>query len=242
MGSTQLWLVAALCLVLLLPAPTRAAMTHIQSGCTTYTAASQTSDTYTPGATVTAGNLVVFGGTFSSRTISSISGNQGTTFSQNGSDTSWGGGTVMLWKGVAAGADTSYTINYSGTLGDNAYVCFAEFSGASSDQSGSTANGAAHAAVNGAHGSGSVTPPTANNVVVSFTGRGNDTWTEDGGFTQMVNDNYSSWSYRLQTAATAQSYDMTSTIARDSGMRIGAFAGSADAGSPRNLSLLGVGQ
>lgn len=224
---------------LAIASPSWAQMAKTQHLCTTFTAASQLSDTFTPTGTVTTGNLVVFGGTLSSRTISSISGNQGTTLTQNGSDTAWGGGTVMLWKGIAAGADTSYTINYSGTLGDNAYVCFAEFSGASSDQSGSTANGATHAGVNGAHGSGSVTPPTASNVIVSFTGRGNDTWTEDSGFTQMVNDNYSSWAYLIQTAATAQSYDMTSTAAKDSGMRIGAFAG-ASSGAVTNFFRLRV--
>ena len=229
----------ALILFLALASPSWAQMAKTQHLCTTFTAASQLSDTFTPTGTVTTGSLVVFGGTFSSRTISSISGNQGTTLTQNGSDTAWGGGAVMLWKGIAAGADTSYTINYSGALGDNAYVCFAEFSGASSDQSGSTANGAAHAAVNGAHGSGSVTPPTANNVIVSFTGRGNDTWTEDSGFTQMVNNNYTSWAYLIQTAATAQSYDMTSTAAKDSGMRIGAFAG-ASSGAVTNFFRLRV--
>lgn len=226
---------------LLWAVPSWAAVTYVQHRCVTFTAASQTSDTFTPNSTVTTGTLITFGGVFSNRTISSITGNQGTTFTQNGSDTSWAGGTVMLWKGIAAGADTSYTINYSGTLGYNAYVCFAEFSGADSDQSGSTANGATHNAVNGAHGSGSVTPPTTHNVIVSITGRQNDTWTEDGAFTQMVNDNYSSWAYLIQSSATAQSYDMTSSISRDSGMRIGAFAGTSGGATvnffPRRLQV-----
>jgi hypothetical protein len=70
-------------------------------------------------------------------------------------------------------------------------------------------------------------------VVVAFSYRANDSWTEDGAFTQVATGSaFYKFAYLIQTAATAQSYDMTSTIARDSGMRIGAFAGASGAAAP----------
>ena len=187
-------------------------------------------------AAVTAGNLGVLGISIgSTRSVTAAAGTA-TTYSVNGATTSWGGGTVQIWKAVTAGTDTTVTITLSGNTSDTSRVCYLEFSGASSDQSGSTANGASHTAVNGVHSSGSVTPPTADNVVVALTQRGNDTWTDDttpAGWTQVSTGHAgATWTYLIQTAATAQSYDMTSTIARDSGMRIGAFAGAAGAAAP----------
>jgi len=221
-----------LALILSLAFPMQGWAAHIQSACTTFPNASQTSDTYTPASAITPGNLIVLSSGSSSRTVTSIAGNVSLTTSINGAHTTWGGGNVSIWKGVATGSDTQFTINYSGAVGDTLQFCFAEFSDASSDQSGSTANGAAHTAVNGAHNSGSVTPPTASNIVTAFTVRANDTWTEDGGFTEVSGStSLMRMAYLIQAAATAQEYNMTSTISRDSGMRIGAFAGASTASS-----------
>lgn len=224
--------------------PVWAAMALVQSDCDTFAATSQTSDVYTFPSTLTAGNLVVFGANRSSRTVTSIVGNVSFSGTQLGATTSWGGGTVQQWYGIAAGADASVTVNYTGAVGDAAEFCFAEFSGSSSDQSGATTNGATESATQN-HDSGSVTPPTAENVVVVIMSRQNDTYTDDGAFTSLPtgNANYHYWGYRIQSSATAQEFNATSTINRDSGIRIGAFAGTSGGGgggsAPRGL-LLGV--
>jgi len=216
---------------LVMVSPSWAAMAHVQSQCVTHTSASQTSDTYTFPAALTSGNLVVFGAKRSSRTISSIVGDVSFSGSRSGSIQTWADGTIELWLGVAAGADTQVTINYSGIVGDNAMFCFAEFSGAASDQSGATANGATVTASAGTHSSGSVTPPTADNVVVAVMGRNNASWTDDADFTQVTTPNsaYEIFAYKIQSAATAQAYDASPDASKNSGSRIGAFAGASSA-------------
>lgn len=194
---------------------------------------------YTYPSGITAGNLVVLGITSDTRTVSSAAGT-GTTYSINGAHTLGGSGNISIWKAVAAGTDTTVTITLSSTLNATTRLCFAEFSGASSDQSGSTANGAVTSGTT-THGSGSVTPPTAENVVVAFVERGNASWTEDGAFTQIATgETLTKFAYLIQSAATDQSYDMTSDINRDAALRIGAFAGTSSGSVnffPRRLQV-----
>lgn len=184
------------------------------------------------GNTIGSGRLVVlFTGT-TIRTVSSISGTNlsmtqlGTT-SSNAADFKG-----ALWYGISTGSVTGVTVTASGATADDACVAYAEFSGHASDQSGATNNGSANDNVT-THNSGSVTPATANNVVVSGAMRTSATWTEDGAFTLVSSaDAGCHLAYLTQTAATAQEYNSSSDINRYSVIRVGAFSGDSGGGAP----------
>lgn len=193
------------------------------------------------GATIGSGRLVVLFTKTEIRTVTGISGTN-LTMTQLGSTSSNAADFKgQLWWGISTGSVTSVTLTASGATGDPACVSYAEFSGHASDQSGATNNGSANDNVT-AHNSGSVTPATANNVVVIGSGRTDATWTEDGAFTLVSSaDAGCQFAYLTQTAATAQEYNSSSDINRYSVMRIGAFSGAAGSGgaTPKGL-LLGV--
>lgn len=218
-------------LILVMSSPSWAAMAHVRSNCVSgnlYAGTNSYVYTY-PGGAPTVGNLVIISSVQDTRSVSSVAGT-GTTYTINGANTNHGAGfNTSQWKAIAAGSDTTVTVTLSGTSGSvNSIVCFAEFSGANSDQSGSTANGAANTATT-THNSGSVTPPTADNVVIvtAFTSNGAD-FTHDSDFTAVTTGhNYAYFAYRIQSAATIQEYNGTSGVNRDSGIRIGAFAGAS---------------
>ena len=119
--------------------------------------------------------------------------------------------------------------------------------GAASDQSGATHNGAA---IEGgtAHASGSVTPPTANNVVVTYAAHTGGDWTYDAAFTQVdaAGAGVSGYfGYLLQSSATAQEANHSSVDSEFACLRISAFAGAAAGGSRPSgsrMSLTGVGR
>lgn len=226
----------------------QAAMVHVRSSCTyganLYAGTSSYVYSYPTGTAPTAGNLVIIAtAQGANRTVSSIAGTA-ITYTINGASTQNGGSLAYasIWKGIASGTDTTATVTISGTSSDPAVVCFAEFSGADSDQSGSTANGAANNNTT-THNSGSVTPPTADNVVIAAYERGGapGDYTEDGAFTSVTTGwNAFYFAYLIQAAATAQEYNATSSANRYTAMRIGAFAGTASGAiTPRGL-LLGV--
>lgn len=234
-----------LVLLLLVPSPVWAAMALVgsQSNCVSGNLFAGTSSyVYNYPAALTNGSLAIITVGTDIRTVSSIAGTA-TTYTINGVNTNnaTAGFNNSLWKAIAAGSDTTTTITLSGTTADFAFVCFALFSGNDSDQSGSVANGASFDAAT-AHNSGSVTPPTANNVVVAAMRRTAGTWTEDAAFTHVSAANADFYfGYRVQTSATAQESNQTSVDAEYSAMRIGAFAGTADAGTvnffPRRLQV-----
>jgi hypothetical protein len=175
-------------------------------------------------AALTPGNLVVLGiGTY--RSISTVAGSS-TTFAMHGSNVAWGGGNVSQWTAIAAGADTSVTITLTGTDSD-AVVCFAEFSGAASDQSEAAANEASVSSGT-THDSDAVTPPTAQNVVVTFMFHTGGDWTYDTDFTQIdaAGSTNAFFGYLLQSSATEQRAIATSVENEYSAIVIGAFAGS----------------
>ena len=182
--------------------------------------------TLTPaGGAPTAGNLIVVGFAHEVRQVSSVAGTN-MSFTINGAQQSAQGGWMSQWKCiVGASPGTTITLTMSGSSGVDGYFFFMEFDNANADQSASTANGSTNAATT-THNSGSVTPPTANNMIVAQSYRGNRTWTEDGAFTQLTTGtNFYGVCYLIQTAATAQNNETTSDTNGDSGMTIGAFAG-----------------
>ena len=232
-------------LTFLMAMPSWAAMALVQSNCATGNLFAGTSTyVYTYPSAPTVGNLVVIGETMQTRTISSIAGTA-TTYTINGSNTNnaTAGYNTSLWKAIFAGSDTTATLTASGNSGGtDTTVCFWEFSGASSDQSGSVANGAANNLTT-THNSGSVTPPTADNVVVSMIFISGTVWTADSGFTNTATgQTIAKAGYIIQSSATAQEYNGTTDSNRYSAMRIGAFAGASSSMTVGGLGLLGVGR
>lgn len=197
--------------------------------------------TFTYPGGLTAGHLlvlVVF--VEDNKTVSSIAG-AAATYAINGarSFNNAAGHSCWMYAAISPSGtqDTDVTITLNSASGENAWIGFLEFDLADSDQSGATANGAAPENT-ATHGSGSVTPPSANNVVVCGMGRTPSTWVEDGAFTAIsAADARFYLGYLLQSAATAQSWDGTSDAGEYSTIRIGAFAGTA-AASAANAKLV----
>lgn len=180
-----------------------------------------------PGGAPTPGNLLVIGLAHEARQLSSVGGTN-LTFTINGAQQPTAfGGWMSQWKCIAgASPGATVTLTLSGESGAVPLFFFMEFDGAAADQSASTANGASPTATT-SHSSGSVTPPTATNIVVAQMYRGNSpTFTPDADFTMLTTGtNEYAAGYILQTAATAQTHVVASDVNTDSGMTIGAFAG-----------------
>lgn len=186
-----------------------------------------------PGGAPTPGNLLVIGMAHEVRQLSSVGGTN-MTFTINGAQQAGLSGWLSQWKCiVGASPGTTVTLTLSGGSGVAPYFFFMEFDGADADQSGSTANGSTPTATQ-THDSGSVTPPTADNIVVASMYRDpGGTWTPDASFTMLTTGaNEYAVGYLVQTAATAQVNNVTVDTNRDSGMLIGAFAGSGGAPPP----------
>lgn len=200
---------------------------------------------YTYPAALTSGSLAVMSVSAENRVVSSISGT-GASFAINGVNTNSAGlsRNISLWYAVTTSGGTTATITISGATSATASVCFAEFSGNSSDQSGATANGSDTEGGTASFTSGSVTPPTADNVVVAATDRTTTSapgWSEDGAFTMVSSaDQTYSFGYLIQTSATAQTYDMLSVDNEYAIMRIGAFAGTTSGTPATNFFRLRV--
>lgn len=237
----------AFALALLIPAQGWAAMAHVRSNCVTGNLfAGGTTYAYTYPAAYGNGNLLVITSVQETRSVSSVAGAT-LTYTINGANTSnaTAGFNVSQWKAIGNGSgDTTVTVTISGAYNNTfSLVCFAEFSGANSDQSSSVANGSSNDALT-AHNSGTVTPPSADNVVVATTYISGGVWTPDAGFTAVTTGaSWGEFAYLVQAAATVQEYNGTTDVGRYSAMRIGAFAGTAGGGGgggPTGGSLLNM--
>ena len=225
--------------------------TPVQSDCTNGSLFVVTTYTYTFPSPITAGNIVVIGfNSGQNRTIVSILGTAGagttTTYTVGTGGTSSGAtGIAYLAHGVAGAADTDVTIILSGSNADAFTFCFAEFSGNLADQSSATFNGAA-TTTGTVFDSGSVTPPTTNNLIIVYFAHTTGVYTYDADFTAIDSagwGNPGSMHYKVQTTATAQESNVVTDGSNESGVqRIGAYAGTGAAlsGVKRTL-LLGVG-
>jgi hypothetical protein len=174
-------------------------------------------------------------------TIISVDDSGTTVYTIQGSASVGSAGAATIWKGIAAGGTGGQTVTIvlSDSENGDVSVCVSEWSGANSDQSGATSNGSVNEDVT-THNSGSVTPPTAHNVVYVHMARTlAGTWTNDGAFTRFstlaASENY--WvGYLIQTAATAQEWNSSNTDMNYSVIRIAAFAGAGGGGSGGSFS------
>lgn len=232
--------------VLALASPSWAAFTLVRANCDnalTWTGAGSDTLTWTY-ATAAPGsnNLSLFAFVGENRYLNTAAGS-GMTYTRVGSvqNNAAAGFQTTLLQAIGNGSDTTATLTLSGGYGGaDSTVCYLEFSGNDTDQSTATANGAVNNAVT-AHPSGSVTPPTAANVVVSSTYISGGVWTGDGAFTELTTgDTWSKVSYLIQAAATAQEYNGSTDVNRYSAMAIGAFAGTAGSTPTTNYFRLRV--
>lgn len=184
--------------------------------------------------------IVVATSNFNLRNVNSV------TLSSSGTTTSLTqllslAGSMTLWYGTASGSETNtdVVVVLSGNASDGEMVGALVVSGWSSDQSGATGT-TESAGSSLTHDIGPVTPPTANNLMVFATARGNRDWTDDSDYT-LVNDisDTSAFAYRIQSAANADTYDFSNADAGAAAdMVFGAFAGAADGGADPEGSLI----
>lgn len=154
---------------------------------------------------------------------------------------------IEMWRATATGSETNanVVVTLAASANDFEAVGCAVFSGWSSDQSGSTSITQTTTAQT-THTVGTVTPVTANNVIVHWSERPNRSWTEDSNYTQITTGSvFFEFSYWIQSSATARLHTMVSDSAGDAGMLLAQFSGSGGGGgggSSPALSLLGVGR
>lgn len=200
-------------------------------------------------APATAGNLIIVGHRIGdgagSGTVSTIAEAGTTAYARARNQQNATLGVYLeLWWGIAAGAsagqDIVSTITANGSSTDN-YIFALEFSGNTALQSGIQVNGANISNLM-SHDSGSVTPATAANVIVGMSTGGSAEWINDADFTTVLDNSRSIVGYRIQAAATAQPWTITSDINRFSALAIAAFDGTAGGAAALNrMALLGVG-
>lgn len=244
----HLRLACALVLLSALPAAAQMSRVGSQFSCATpgNLFAGTSNYVYTYPATPTAGNLVVIAVDVETRTVSSIAGT-GTTYAISGATSGNGPAArnLSIWHAIAAGSDTTTTITLSGSTGATAYVCFAEFAGNAASQASATFNGGSNDAAT-AHSGGSVTPATANNVIVMAQGRTPGTWTEDSDIASnniVSSDTAFSFGYLIQSSASAASLDTTSVDNEFSESRIAAYVGTSSGSATSTfLTLTGAGR
>lgn len=151
---------------------------------------------------------------------------------------------IEMWRATATGSETNanVVVTLSGTANDFEAVGCIVVSGWSSDQSGATST-TQNTTAQTTHTVGTVTPATANNLLVHFAERPNRTWTEDSNYTQVTTGSvFFEFSYWIQTSATARLHTMVSDSAGDAAMILAAFSGTGGSTGGAVLTLLGVGR
>lgn len=226
------------------------AVTHVQQfvEVTNHWAASATSAAKDLPVAATTGNLIVviasIGDGAGEDDVLSIDDAGTTVYARaNRQGDATTGNVLEIWWGIAAGAsagqDVAITKEGSSDNGEDAIIIL-EFAGNDGTQSSLSVNGATTSSVT-SHDSGSVTPGTANNVIVAIS-RGSDReWTVDTDFTTIIDNARTTAAYKIQSSNTAQSYTATSDVAGFAVLNIVAFKGTADAANAKRLLLLGVG-
>lgn len=180
-------------------------------------------------------------GNIPATSVSSIVDDDGSYTLAKRQTTNGSGAAVEIWYRIitgGSGGGQNLVVTVAGPFSVAfTYIGALEFSGALADQSGLTVNGATTNAVT-SHPSGSVTPATANNVLVAITTGGNRTYTGDANWTDVQINTRITFEYRIQSAATAQQH----TIASDSNTlvehAIAAFSGAADGGGGISIPIV----
>jgi hypothetical protein len=226
-------------LLLLIALPGHAAVTLVSgqtfSQVTNHWAASASAAAKDLPAPATAGNLIVVIASIgdANEDVLTIDDAGTTTFARARRESDSTTGNVLeIWWGIAAGAsagqDVVVTKEGATDNGEDAIVIW-EFAGNDPTQASLQTNGQPTASTT-THDSGSVTPGTANNVLVAIS-RGSDrAWTVDADFTTVIDNGRTTVAYKIQSANTAQSYTATSDTAGFAVVAIVAFKG-VDAGA-----------
>lgn len=199
--------------------------------------------TFTGLTSLSTGQLVICGAAIlSSRTFSSITvGGEAMTLIAT-INTGFGGQTIAyrVITGDESGQDVVVTL--SGADAENTPVGCIVVAGAATDQSGQDTDSNVPAGAQ-EHTIGPVTPTTASNIVVGWSGdRGNRSWTNASGWTVVGEANRYAMVYDIQDAADDRSWTFSTTdSAGGAWLSLAVFA--AAGGDPqRRLMLLGVGQ
>ncbi len=193
------------------------------------------------GNSIASGEFVVLSMGSTTRNINSIAGTN-LTLAQLGTHSINGAGMrESTWYGFATGTCTSVTVTASGNTNDDAAASYVSFSGMASDQSAATSGASIGDNVT-THDVSTVTPGTANNVMVCGSFRTNATWTDDSTFTAVSSaDANKMIAYVIQTAATGQNFTMSSDINRYSTQRLAAFTSNAAGRTTRNTRSAPLG-
>lgn len=187
----------------------------------------------------TAGNLIVVGIVYAegagTEDVISIDDAGSTVYAlvRQQQDPSTLGVTLEIWAGIAAGVnagqDVVVTVQTIASS-SNHFIGLLEFAGVDADQTGLPGNGANTGSAT-SHDSGSVTPGVADNVIVAITSGSNRDWGNDADFTNVYDSSRSLFSYKIQSANTAQSFTATSDTAGFCVLDIAAFRGAAGGAS-----------
>jgi hypothetical protein len=228
------------------------AITHVESTAAGGVAIfSDGTETFTLANTPSAGDLVCYSIGFANLTASGI-----TTAAWADASGSW---TIFtLLTGANSGALSTACSLATGTSSQFIITSAAEASGSirhvrfhfhttgtfgtvNAHVSGSAGN-----AQTSPHSSGNATPSTADNVCFALLKGGNNTYTTEAGWTAPTT-NFGDFArgvagYMIQTSATAQSYDPTSSTSADRAVQaVCVDSNAAAGGAPKPLPLLGVG-
>lgn len=237
----------ALGLVLTLAPPAQAQITLVVGQTATQTDSAVFNDathTISLPSAATAGNLIVVTVTGTANvSVTGIDDSGTTVYAEAVTSDQAGPGRARIWWGIAAGAGAGQSIVITESATDaSAHVSVAvmEFTssgGSLSDQTNRTTNSATGTSPT-VPNTGSVTPATANNVVIGVFKLANGTHTDDATFTTVINHARHQVGYKIQSSASATSYSTGSGA--DFAGAIAAFVENAAAagGSPQQNRML----
>lgn len=196
--------------------------------------ANSTTYAYPYPASYTNGNLLAIIVIQETRTVTGIAGAT-LTYTGGSSLNASAGFSASLYTVIGNGsADTTATITLSGAYnGTNTTIVFMEFSGAQADQSGNvtSSNTVDAATSHPVPNTGTITPPTAVNVVLFGGYISGGVYTADADFTMIAGTpSYASAGYLIQAAATAQNFVGSTDVNRYTALRLKACAGASGGG------------
>lgn len=186
--------------------------------------------TITLSSTATTGNLLVIVIRYqhTSRTVSAVVDDQASVTYVEDSGLGDGNENCSIWYGVAGATVTSIDVTLSGGIFGDDSVTVLEFSGCTGAVTGTSVITTTSGAVTAA--SGTVTPATANNVMVAYNKSGSETYVDrDAAFTTVTGADTATGNvkYLIQSATTAQEFNVESSNNIGGVIGMSAFAGTA---------------
>jgi hypothetical protein len=198
-------------------------------------------ETFTPATAPASGDLVCYQIGFANLTASGIA-----TAAWSDASGSWtiftlltgaNSGALSLACSVATGTATQFTITSAAEASGNIRHVIWHFrnTGGTWGTLDAHFNGSGANAQTSPHSSGSTTPGTADNVCIGLIKGGNNTYTSEAGWsalgTAFGDAARGAAGYLIQTSATAQAYDPTSSGTVDRAVQIACFDSTASGGS-----------